>query len=201
VSRFSVPLALLALAAGAAAIALGVAVLGERTSLERTDAALAAPVPAAVRVGAGGVGTSLLGTARDRDALAAAVDWVGARTQTVAAQAARSRSRAEAELAPLAAAGPGARRSWASTLIAVLELDQALAGGKAAARHVAAARGALEDAVAADPANEHAKRDLELLLTLQARSPKQQQSQQRQGSRGKPQGLPKAGLAAAGWGW
>jgi hypothetical protein len=199
--RAVIPLALVALAAGAFCVVAGRSVVQEQAGLDRARAALAEPLPQEAAPAHAGLGSSLLGSRRDRQALAAAADWVGARTQTLAALVEGGRARAESELQPLAAAGPAGRRSWAATLIAVLELDRAQSGGQAAARHVAAARGALEDAVAADPANEQAKRDLELLLTLQS---KQKQQQQKKPSQGRPTptpAQPKAGLAAAGWGW
>ncbi len=184
--------ALAAVAAGTVCIVLGRAALAEPARLAAARAALVAPNPVAPAVASGGVGSALVGSGDDRAALRAAADLLGARTIPAA-------TRAEAELATLAASGPGDRRSWAATLAALVELRQAQLGGRTAQRHVANATAALQSAVAADPANENAKRDLELLLTLQQRSRKQQ-SQRQHSSRGHLV-RPQAGHQSPGWGW
>jgi len=209
--RVSVPLAVLAVAAGAALILLGRSVLGERAALERSDAALAAPVPAEPVARSGGVAGAILRTGDDRAARAAAADYQQARAQIALAPAVRGRALAQQELEPLAASGPAARRSWAATLLAVLESEAAQLDRSTAKRHVAAALGALRTAVAADPANEDAKRDLELLLSLQSQGRSQQQGQgkkgtQRQqskqpGNRGKKAGRAGASASPGGSGW
>ncbi|HEY6055107.1 MAG TPA: hypothetical protein VIU86_14320, partial [Gaiellaceae bacterium] len=96
--------------------------------------------------------------------------------ETALAPAVRGRAQAASELAPLALDGPAARRSWAATLLAVLELDQSRLDMHGAQGHVKDAIAALGAAVAADPANENAKRDLELLLTLQQQGKGKQKS-------------------------
>lgn len=174
--RAGIALAALALLAGAGCVLLGRSVLSERTSLARADASLAAPAPTASVARGGGVAGLLLGTGDDRAARAAAADYVQARAETALAPAVRGRAQAASELAPLALDGPAARRSWAATLLAVLELDQSRLDMHGAQGHVKDAIAALGAAVAADPANENAKRDLELLLTLQQQGKGKQKS-------------------------
>lgn len=199
-------LALLVLAAGVALILLGVAVGRRGDGLARTRAALAAPLPAPALAPAGGIPAALLGSGGDERSLRAAAGYVRARNAPPSS-ARTARLEAESLLAPLAAGGPDDRRSWASTLLAVLELGAAQTGGPSARGHVAAATGELEAAVAADPTNEDAKRDLELLLTLHppgSHSSSSQQNRHRQPSRNRraPARGPKhAGLSAAGTGW
>jgi hypothetical protein len=172
-------------------------VLRERDAIARDHAALAAPRPWLARLGGNPVGALLVGDGGERAALRAAADRLAIRSRGAAGHA-------EGELASLAAAGPAQRRSWAATLVATLELGLAQGGGRESVRHVAAARGALEEAVAEDPANEAAKRDLELLLALQQQAGRRRQRHQQKQS-GKPAATPpaqpRAGVAAAGSGW
>lgn len=202
-ARLTAALAVAALAAGAAAILLGLAVLGERDSLTRAQVSLAVPVPEGSIARSGGVAGSVLGTGGDRTALAASADYQQARAETALAPAVRDRSRAEAELSPLAATGSPAQRSWASTLLGVLEFDAARLDRGAARRHLQASTAALESAVAADPANDDAKRDLELVLTLQQgkSKTKHRQHQQSRPPHGRPRGKPQASAAPVGSGW
>lgn len=196
-----------AVAAGAGCILLGRAVLGERASVERADAALSAPVASVPVARSGGISGFLLSTGDDRAARAAAADYTQARTQTTLALAVRARALAEDELTPLALSGPPARRSWAQTLLASIELDQSRLDPGNAQKHVRASIAALAAAVAADPGNEDAKRDLELLLTLRnkgkSRGQKehQQQASHPKGSRGHRHGRMQAVASPAGSGW
>lgn len=203
--RLALALSLAALALGAACILLGRAVLGERDAVSAANAALAAPLPAGPVPRDGGVAGRLLGTGGDRQRLAAAADYQTARAETALAPAVRERSLAEAELAPLAASGSPERRSWAATLLAVLEFDAAHLDRRGAQRHVQASVAALHDAVAADPANEDAKRDLELLLTLQQQGKgkdKPKQSKQHKPQRHRNAHLkPRADASPPGTGW
>ncbi|HET8607650.1 MAG TPA: hypothetical protein VFL66_11570 [Gaiellaceae bacterium] len=196
-----------AVAAGAGCILLGRAVLGEGASVERADAALSAPVASAPVARSGGISGFLLSTGDDRAARAAAADYTQARTQTTLALAVRSRALAEDELAPLALSGPAGRRSWAQTLLASIELDQSRLDPRNAKQHVKASIAALAAAVGADPGNEDAKRDLELLLTLQSKGKSRGQKEHRQqashpkGSRGHRHGRMQAVATPAGSGW
>jgi len=185
--------ALAAVAGGAGCILLGRAVLAEPPRLDAARTALVAPRPLAPAVPAAGIASTLLGSGGDRAALRAATD--AARAHTLAAA-----TRAEAELAALAAAGPGGRRSWAGTLVGVLEVEQGQLDGSAGRRHLGAAVAAFQAAVAADPSNEDAKRDLELLLTLQQQRKRQSQQQQRPSGR-RTRVAPQAGRSPPGWGW
>ncbi|HET7567384.1 MAG TPA: hypothetical protein VFJ91_05290 [Gaiellaceae bacterium] len=200
-------LTLLVVAAGVALILVGVAVGRRGDALDRSRAALAEPLPEPTVAPAGGIPTALLGSGGDERSLRAAAAYVHARS-VPAATASAARLAAERLLAPLAAGGPAARRSWASTLLGVLELDAAQASGAAARGHVAAAAGELAAAVAADPANEDAKRDLELLLTLRPPGSRDSSSQNRarrhqpsRNRRSPAKGPKHAGLSAAGSGW
>lgn len=178
--RAAIALAAAALVVGAGCILLGRATLSERARIARADASLAAPAPAARVARGGGIAGLLLGTGDDRAARAAAADYAQARAEAALAPAVRERAQAESELTALAVDGPAARRSWAATLLAVLELDQSRLDPRAAQRHVKESIAALGAAVAADPANEDAKRDLELLLTLRQQGKSKQKAQKQE---------------------
>jgi hypothetical protein len=184
--------AVVAALAGAGCILLGRAVLAERSGIAAERAALAAPRPLAPVVPGGGIASTLIGDGGERAALRAANDALRAHTLAAA-------TRAEAELASLAAAGSGDRRAWAGTLAGVLEVEQAQLGGAAAQQQLGAALAAFQAAVAADPTNEDAKRNLELLLTLEQQRKKRPQQQQPSGRRAKA--APQAGRSSPGWGW
>jgi hypothetical protein len=81
----------------------------------------------------------------------------------------RSRSRAAAILARLADHG----NSRAANLLGLIELDNAELDRQGARGYRAAARAAFAQAVRIDPANEDAKYNLELLLSLERRQGKQ----------------------------
>lgn len=193
-----------ALALGVGAILVGRAVLGERTALAHADAQLAAPAPATSVGGGGAVAGGVLDTGAAWSARRAAARFERARTDTALALAVRDHVLAEQELEQLASAGPAARRSWAATLVAVLEADAAKLDRRHAKEHGERTIAALASAVAADPANEDAKRDLELLLTMQQRS--RQKHRQEGASPPKPQRQKAehkatASLAQIGSGW
>ena len=176
-------LALAALVVGAACIVLGLAALGERRSLDRAHAALAAmDTPRETR--GDGVASTLLATGGDWQAVAAAAD-------VAAGRAPASHQRA---LESLASGGPAAVRSWASTLLAADTLDS----GRVTAQQVQAAVTSLQDAIAADSRNEDAKRDLELLLTLQRKRGKSGSSAQGQGGARRHTRLQRAAARSAG---
>ena len=184
--------AVAALAAGAACIVLGSAVLAEPGRLASARTALAAPRPVPADPGEGGFVSGILGTGGDRSALAAASSAL--RAQSLAAVVG-----AEKQLAQLASSGPGDRRSWAASFVAELELEQAQLGGQGAKQHAQAAVAALQAAVAADPANEDAKRNLELLLSQQDKHGSRSSQQSRRSSRQRAKA--RAGYTAPGWGW
>jgi hypothetical protein len=191
-----------AIVAGVACVFAGRAVLQERSALTRADVGLAAPIPSTARVGGNRVAVALLDAGTDRAARAAAAAYARARAAAPIAVSVRNRALAEQALAPLAAAGPASQRSWASTLLGALELDQAQLDPRSAKQHVARSTADLAAAVAVDPTNEDAKRDLELLLTLQQNG--KQKKKQQQGH-DKPQqkskGKKTASLSPAGSGW
>lgn len=202
--RAGITLAAAALVVGAGCILLGRATLSERAALARADASLAAPAPAAPAARGGGIAGRLLGTGDDRAARAAAADYSRARAEAALAPSVREHAQAESELAPLALDGPAVRRSWAATLLAVLELDQSRLDPRAAQRHMKQSVASLAAAVAADPANEDAKRDLELLLTLRQQGKSTQKAQKQRQHAPKRQhgrGRMRAASAPPGSGW
>jgi hypothetical protein len=192
-TRLAAAVALGALAAGAGCVVLGRDVLAEPSRLDAARGALAAPQPAVVPLRAARVTATLVGSGGEREALTAADDVLGAHTLAAAA-------RAESEVAALAGSGPADRRSWAASLVSALELEQVQRGDAEAKKHLAGAISALQAAVVADPANEGAKRNLELLLTLQQHDKKRSRGPAQHSGRSH-RAVPRAGHSTPGYGW
>jgi hypothetical protein len=165
--RLAAAAVLVALAVLAALLAADVR--GRHTALESGDAAYAAnPARAswAASTRLGGLADDLLdlgGQVRLRRALELYRETAGlpARLDN-AAQVAGARARAERALAAAAGDGDGGRASQASTLLGILAFGAVGRGSDET--QADAALGAFTDAVRADPGNEAAKFDLELLL-------------------------------------
>jgi hypothetical protein len=189
---------LAALALGGACIWLGLATLHERDAVARSAVALAAPVTPASLPAGPRLLQGPLGTADERQANAAALAYASAGAQTSPAAATRAAADAESQLLPLTSDGPAVRRAWAATLLGVLEYARASLDRPNARRHVEQSLEALRAAAVADPANEDAKADLELLLS---RRQQQKQQKQKQGAHKKPQPKPAATSSGAGSGW
>jgi hypothetical protein len=123
------------------------------------------------------------------------------------AEALRQRTKLETTLAKIAASGPHTRRSRSANLLAALELHDAALDPSKAANAVETAKRDLLRAIRLDDANDEAKFNLELLLTLRGKPPdgpggaSQQGSQRATPPRNGPKGPTAGGLEAPGTGY
>jgi hypothetical protein len=98
----------------------------------------------------------------------------------------RRHAEAESVLGKLATTGRREARSRAANMLAALELQDALLDPPRAATLLASATGHLREAVRLDRANEDAKSNLELVLTLRAGSRSPALTRRADAARGKP---------------
>jgi hypothetical protein len=122
-------------------------------------------------------------------------------------QALQQRTELETTLAEIAASGPHTRRSRSANLLAALELQDAALDPSKAASAVETAKRDLLQAIRLDDANDEAKFNLELLLTLRGKPPpgpggaSQSGSQRGKPPRNGPSGPTAGGLEVPGTGY
>lgn len=173
-SRLRLALVAAAAVAAAALALVGLSVLSSGEELAADQRALAAGAPAVVEEpGAGGrIGDTLLGTGAARDYFRAlALARESARDDQPDAAALALRAEAEAILARVVRGdAEPLLRSRAANLLGVLLFEDAKVARQSPRRFLDQSIGAFQDAVTLDPAYAAAKRNLELLATLPART-------------------------------